>query len=450
MFELYVVIALLLPSFLNLPVSVLSLRREERQEKAQAFYKEAIRLLDNHDTEAGLANLRAACRLDNSSARYWNDLGVTEMRRGMLVKARERFHLALQIDPAFSVARKNLNDLLSFIESEQPDLLPEPSTLRMHHIFPVEVYSKKEFLTLSPEERELLREKPFLIKRFLSKYRLQSLFTLTNLRSWYPDVVVDYYPHNMVEEGSARPRFRTLSSALDQLTEPLEIHLDVDTSLPGTYIQWNMGGGHYDELLERMANLTASSNLAVLPAELDDHEDMKCFPSFLDRDAFYLRTHWKMMTVGEEGAGIFLHQDILLTSAYQVQLQGRKKWHLCPDSQSRLLYRAGDVDFFHPNYERFPLSKQASCFEVVVDAGDLLYYPQSYWHQTLNLDTPTISLSSSVITPRSVDGLIRELEVECQGERRIFEPLQPLCSNIAHCGLAWKERHSQESTFDEF
>eukprot|EP00981_Chlorochromonas_danica_P016306 scaffold16655_cov785-Ochromonas_danica.AAC.1 len=226
------------------------------------------------------------------------------MRRGMLVKARQRFHLALQIDPTFSVARRNLNDLLSFIASEQPDLLPEPSSAnRIHHIFPVEVYSKKEFLTLSAEEREFLWEKPFLIKRFFSKYRLQSLFTLTNLQRWYSDVIVDYYPHNMIEEGSARPRFRTLSSALDQLTEPLEIHLDVDTSLPGTYIQWNMGGGHYDEIIERIANLTASSsNVTILPAELDDHDDMKCFPSVLDRDAFYLRTHWKMMTVGEEGA----------------------------------------------------------------------------------------------------------------------------------------------------
>ena len=32
---------------------------------------------------------------------------------------------------------------------------------------------------------------------------------------------------------------------------------------------------------------------------------------------------------GGQGAGMFLHADTLRTSSWQLQIRGRKKWHLC-------------------------------------------------------------------------------------------------------------------------
>lgn len=93
---------------------------------------------------------------------------------------------------------------------------------------------------------------------------------------------------------------------------------------------------------------------------------------------------------------------------------------------------------FHPDSARFPLVNKASCFDFIVHPGELVYYPQGtelfsllllstiisactdYWHQTTNLDTPTISLSSSVLTKDNAPLLTKELEKECDGAGRIF------------------------------
>ena len=38
---------------------------------------------------------------------------------------------------------------------------------------------------------------------------------------------------------------------------------------------------------------------------------------------------------------MFFHRDTLLTSSWQVQLVGAKKWHVCAPSQEPYLYHAG-------------------------------------------------------------------------------------------------------------
>ena len=141
----------------------------------------------------------------------------------------------------------------------------------------------------------------------------------------------------------------------------------------------------------------------------------QCFPLAADRSLFYLSTHWKMLLIGEQGAGMFNHADSLRTGSWQLQLQGRKRWHLCSPSQSPFLYGAGQVDLFHPNYARFPLVLRANCLEHTLRPGQLLYYPGDFWHQTTNLDTPTVALSGTVVTPHVYRRVQRELWRECHG-----------------------------------
>eukprot|EP01031_Cornospumella_fuschlensis_P043618 gene43618-53343_t len=277
-------------------------------------------------------------------------------------------------------------------------------------------------------DRQQLFQGPVLIESFLSKYKMQRFFDIKKLLNMFGNYTVDYYPHNMREE-QARPFFAPLNKAVSELQTPLEVFLHVDVSEPGSYIQWNLNTELYERILQY-------ANISV-PGEIDDHTLMSCFSTSSDKDEYFFKTHWKMLLLGEENAGMFLHQDILLTAAYQIQLVGRKKWHLCDSSQSPYLYEAGDVDMFCPDYETYPLVEQALCSEVVVHAGDLLFYPHDYWHQTHNLDTPSIAISSSVITQKGLPGLLRELQKECDGARRIFVPTESFCANIQLCGKAW-------------
>ena len=46
----------------------------------------------------------------------------------------------------------------------------------------------------------------------------------------------------------------------------------------------------------------------------------------------------------------------------QVQVRGRKRWHLCHPDNEPYMYGAGRVNCFNPDYRNFPLMKKASCF----------------------------------------------------------------------------------------
>jgi hypothetical protein len=75
----------------------------------------------------------------------------------------------------------------------------------------------------------------------------------------------------------------------------------------------------------------------------DAHWTARCMPSADRVSDFYLKTHWKMLLVGEQGAGMFSHKDVLRTASYQIQVAGTKKWHVCAPSQDQFVYSAGGL-----------------------------------------------------------------------------------------------------------
>lgn len=316
------------------------------------------------------------------------------------------------------------------------------------------------------------------------------------LTAHYGHHTADFYPHNMVEEDS-HPYLLSLEHALDQLlTYPKEIYMHVDASEPGTYIQWNVNEAVWIDLWDRLQTTSTGSNSSSMLASLDsrgsgtldtsrdrflpltlfssDSWIQSCFHSSsvvsersmdidgrddaaaasanahrsgrhnlnTDISTFYLQTHWQMLLIGESGAGMFNHQDTLRSSSWQLQLKGRKRWHVCDPDQSRFLYRAGDVDMFDPDYEAYPLVLNATCYDEVLEPGDMIYYPHAYWHQTLNLDTPTISITGTIVTPSNYRLLMEDLKSECGGKRRVFVPDERICSKLERCFLLWEQLYS--------
>jgi hypothetical protein len=277
---------------------------------------------------------------------------------------------------------------------------------------------------------------PFVVERGLQDWGWDlEAFSTKALKQRYGHSRVDYYPHNMKDE-SVHPYFSTLREAIDHLSDPQDIYTDVDASEPGTYVQWNLDAHAFASLLKDAH--------ATLPALLDDsHWTDRCFPSEDALSNFNLKTHWKMILIAEAPAGMFNHKDTLQTSSWQAQLVGRKRWHICPPSQDPYLYQAGVVDTFNPDYAHYPLFRQAHCYEDTLNPGDVMYYPKNYWHQTLNLDTPTVSLTGTLATGNCHRDVFLELKKECDGKGRIFVPDDALCANIDRCAtLLEKHFHS--------
>src|SRR5262249_45514962 len=96
-------------------------------------------------------------------------------------------------------------------------------------------------------------------------------------------------------------------------------------------------------------------------------------------------------------AGTYTPMHCALESNVFVQVHGKKRWILYPAMYQPLLEPPADRrPYFHTDFlpgrasAQFPLGAYAPAYEVVLDAGDVLYFPPFVWHYVENL-TATIA-----------------------------------------------------------
>lgn len=87
---------------------------------------------------------------------------------------------------------------------------------------------------------------------------------------------------------------------------------------------------------------------------------------------------------GVLGTSSGLHCDV--TPNCNVQVIGQKHFILFPPSQSRLIYRIRPImhcrfDPNVPDFERFPLARDASGWQCTLRPGESLYIPVGWYHQ---------------------------------------------------------------------
>lgn len=90
--------------------------------------------------------------------------------------------------------------------------------------------------------------------------------------------------------------------------------------------------------------------------------------------------------LGAEGSGMGLHQDLGHTAAWNAQVTGLKEWALVAPEYEDYLYE-GEVCAFKPNRVRHSKFRKAEVWRGEVRAGEVLFIPGAWWHQTRNLKT---------------------------------------------------------------
>jgi hypothetical protein len=403
---------------------------------AKRYHDQGIQMATSGDYQNGVSLFRAACRLKPSDPWFWNDLGVTELRMGDYKRAQKRFIKAIELEPNYDIAKNNLREVKQAMSQEDFDYyykkFPQKHHLKdLKELDPNHPSLALNATKISMSHYEILNE-PWIIKKALQNWGWNiSKLTTNYFIEKYGPVRVDFYPQNMLIEP-VYPFFTTLQEAVSRLTNPPNFYNSVDASEPGTYIQWNMPPGTVDEILADInGKLPSIFDLKFWTDKCFDHQDYA--------DSFHFKTHIKMILIAEKGAGMFNHQDSLHGASFQIQIEGRKKWHLCPDSESPYLYNPGQVDAFNPDYEKYPKYLNASCFQFILEPGDVLYYPKRHWHQTINLDTPSISYSHTMVTPQNYENVTAFLQRSCLGLERMFSPEPEFCRQLGNCYKFWED-----------
>lgn len=119
-----------------------------------------------------------------------------------------------------------------------------------------------------------------------------------------------------------------------------------------------------------------------------------------------------MLFFGGEGSKVFMHFDIDYSNILHFHFHGKKQCILFPPDQTDHLYKIPhslisreDIDFDHPDFEKWPALKKARGYIAHLEHGDMLYMPEGYWHY-MKYETPGFSMSLRSF-PRSASNLVK-------------------------------------------
>jgi hypothetical protein len=141
----------------------------------------------------------------------------------------------------------------------------------------------------------------------------------------------------------------------------------------------------------------AAAGAEGLPPYLGNLE-LRELNRFCHWPAWFTRPGPPRFWLGPAGTVTPLHADY--DDNLFVQLWGSKRIFLAPPHHDQFLYPVeanallfgSPFDPEAPDFERFPLARQAALLELVVEAGDVLYVPAGWYHQVRSL---SFSLSSN-------------------------------------------------------
>jgi len=283
--------------------------------------------------------------------------------------------------------------------------------------------------------------RPFILPELRGKSRRERAANASKLedalRAAFPDGRAEYYPGGMVHSG-VKPTFLPLGDALTRVRGPAG-------EAGKAYLQLNLSPADWEKMLE----LSGTREPAFISSAVGTLPGAACTRA-LERagklENFHLETHWRMMIMGGGvGAGMFLHPDTLRTSSWQLQIRGRKRWHLCPgrggpEKAASTYCGAADIDTFDPDYSKCPSFRSATCYEGVIGPGEALYYPEDYWHQTRALDSGNAAISGTLVSPSNGALVAQELQKECDGASRIIaRGSTELCNALRVCFDGWRK-----------
>jgi hypothetical protein len=382
---------------------------------SQEYFEQGELLVANNRASDSVPFFRTAARMCPSSGRYWQRLAEAEFLAELYQKSWQRILKARSLGTD-DVDLEALNQL-SMRDEYSPFRVSTSSPTLVKGLFPE--------LTVDDSFANHLNH-PFVIRNaFVIDDNLATLSDIQSLKSNHGDSLVEFYPQNM-QSKPEKVYTATMTEALDYFDYPDGAYVSCDVSEVGAYVQWNIN-------VSTFHRLTQGSSLPLIVQSTKSHLD-----HFLStvasrsaapvvnsstvenlKESFAKKTHWYMLLAGEESAGMFMHTDNLPVGSWQLQLHGDKRWTVCPP-----LVAGEDLPQCRELMNGVCMEHEM-CVETNLHAGDLLYYPPLYWHQTMCLTNPTLSFSGTVIGDHVE--FAKAIEQECRHRKYGYNFDQRLC-----------------------
>lgn len=124
-------------------------------------------------------------------------------------------------------------------------------------------------------------------------------------------------------------------------------------------------------------------------------------------------TVYEIFLGGNGSSFPYLHYDALFMHTQITQIYGSKVFIMYPPAQTANMYPFPDnpkfsqVNFLNPDYEKFPLFKEAKPIEFTLQEGETLLFPSGWWHTT-KITEPCISLGRAQLNGNNWDNFIKD------------------------------------------
>lgn len=118
---------------------------------------------------------------------------------------------------------------------------------------------------------------------------------------------------------------------------------------------------------------------------------------------------------GVSGWFPYLHYDLYGLYAIVTQVYGRKQFIVYDPSQAEYMYpdkdhpwKSGIQNYYNPDYEKYPLFKNAKPVSDIVYPGETIFVPKGWWHTARSLE-PSISIAQDLLTKYNWDIFERDV-----------------------------------------
>lgn len=254
---------------------------------------------------------------------------------------------------------------------------------------------QNELASLSPSFRQIYVEDRPSQNKFLDLYYSKNRpVVLTGvmdnwkaLSLWTPEYLKSKYGSEMVEIQFGRNSDPTYEENSESLKKQISF---------GEYLDMVAQGGETNDYY-----MTANNHVIEKEGMKSLLNDIEMFPEYLRPDH---RPSELFFWYGPAGTITPLHHD--RQNIFMAQVSGRKLVKLIPPSQTHLVYNHrtvfSRVDCENPDFNRFPLFRNANVITGILNPGQVLFLPNGWWHYVRALDVSLTVTFTNFVFPNPI------------------------------------------------